>query len=218
MPWRRGAGGRRQRGGARRGLTSATIAGGWERKSVMSVFVFQGRTISVFVNVMKRGGERITRNELAAAVARAAHFELDPHADVVVVPARAGVPRIVLELGGGVLAFQVPTLPDAADAILDAVRRFASCIPDAVVDAEGEIYEPLPWDGGGAVEIQAAPAASKTGSRTSRGRSAGGRRGKTVGAEPARGPRRDPYDQLLAAIRARGVAAGAGAARRRGSG
>ena len=30
--------------------------------------------------------------------------------------------------------------------VLDALRRFAGCVPGAVVSAEGQTYDPLPWD------------------------------------------------------------------------
>ena len=120
--------------------------------------------MSVFVSILRPGTpdpefadlpelaepEPISWDEIIAAAKRAPHFK---------VPARDDGGSVELPIGRdesirlsycgdpGLLNFQL--LAGHAgknDAILIAMRRFAGCIPGAVVEAEGERFEAIPWD------------------------------------------------------------------------
>ena len=103
--------------------------------------------MSVHVYIVKQDERPITPQELVAAVARAPHYELTDDG-MVQVPVGGGESVCLELLESGALSFQMLARhADHSVRIVDAIRRFAGCIPDAVVDAEGEILDPLPWDG-----------------------------------------------------------------------
>jgi hypothetical protein len=105
--------------------------------------------MSAYIYVKKRG-EPITREDLAAATEQAPHYAVRDEEGGVLVEVPCG------NLGSawldyveqtGVLAVQLHAGQFGhEEAILRALRRFAGCIPGAVVEAEGEVFEPLPWD------------------------------------------------------------------------
>ena len=105
--------------------------------------------MSVYVYVLKRG-QPITRDDIAAAAREAPHYRIHEDDGGVMVEVPCG------PLGSawlehveetGVLALQLSVgQAGQEDAILRALRRFAGCIPGAVVEAEGEVFQPLPWD------------------------------------------------------------------------
>ncbi len=102
--------------------------------------------MSVYIYVTKSNGEPITPAELTAAVSMAPHYSLT--ADGMAELPIGGGKSVWLEpTGSGSLSFQMLAgHGDYGEQIVDAIRRFAGCIPGAVVDAEGEIFQPLPWD------------------------------------------------------------------------
>jgi hypothetical protein len=105
--------------------------------------------MSVFLYVKKNGGP-ITRDHLTAAVGRVPHYAVEEvEGDLVVEVPCGPLGSAWLEHlpGQGVLALQLYAGQGGHErAILDALRRFAGCIPDAFVEAEGQVFGPLPWD------------------------------------------------------------------------
>jgi hypothetical protein len=101
--------------------------------------------MSVYIYVAKRDESPISDDEITAAVAKAPHYTLND--GVVEIPFGGDGPIALEPVEGGTLGYQLPIVEDdQAVRIVDAIRRFAGCIPNAIVDAEGEILEPLPWD------------------------------------------------------------------------
>src|SRR5690242_18872091 len=101
--------------------------------------------MSVLLTVMKRNGAPITAEDLAAAVRHAPHFEWDGDSVVTLTPVSRHCPVVMLELlEDGTLYSQLPSFSSAdGDEILATVRRFASCIPGAVIEVEGELIDPI---------------------------------------------------------------------------
>jgi hypothetical protein len=102
--------------------------------------------MSVYIYVQKANEEPITEDDLKAAVSKAPHYSIADNG-MVQVPCLSGKWIWLEPTEGGLLLYQLLTMdPAEGEQIVDAIRRFAGCIPGAVVDAEGEILEPLPWD------------------------------------------------------------------------
>ncbi len=101
--------------------------------------------MSVNIYVIKRDESPIGDDEIKAAVAKAPHYTL---ADDGIIEIPSGEAQVWLEpTGTGALCYQLPAADnDVALAIVDSIRRFAGCIPGAVVEAEGQVWESLPWD------------------------------------------------------------------------
>ena len=105
--------------------------------------------MSVFLYVKKDGGP-ITRDDLMDAAEQVPHYTVQETEDGLMVEVPCGslgsawlehVPET------GVLALQLYEGQGGhEDTILKALRRFAGTIPNAFVEAEGEKFEPLPWD------------------------------------------------------------------------
>ena len=105
--------------------------------------------MSVYVYV-KKLDEPITRGDLDAETEAAPHYAVREEDGGVLVEVPCG------DLGSawldyveqtGVLAVQLHAGQlGHEETILRALRRFASCCPGAVVEAEGEVFQPLPWD------------------------------------------------------------------------
>ncbi len=102
--------------------------------------------MSINIYVVKSDEQPITADEVKAAVSKAPHYSLTDDG-MVEVPIAGGNAVWLEPTGSGSLSFQMLAGHDEyTEQIVDAIRRFAGCIPGAVVDAEGEILDPLPWD------------------------------------------------------------------------
>jgi hypothetical protein len=105
----------------------------------------------VSVNLyVKKPDAPITRNDLEAAVSRVPHYGLrEDDGDLWVEVPCGDLGSAWLEYlpSNGILSLDLPPgMTGQERKILDALRRFAGCVPGAVVSAEGQTYDPLPWD------------------------------------------------------------------------
>jgi hypothetical protein len=101
--------------------------------------------MSVYIYVLKSNKKPITKDELKGAVSKQPRYSLTDKG-LLQVPCGNGN-SVWLELTRGALLFQMlPGHEKHGQAILDAIRRFAGCIRGAVVDGDGDVFEPLPCD------------------------------------------------------------------------
>ena len=105
--------------------------------------------MSVYLYVTRQGPP-ITRDDVAAAARKAPHYRIHEEDGGIMVEVPCGPlgPAWLDHVEEtGVLALQLfAGQTGHEEAILNALRRFAGCVPGAVVEAEGQVFEPLPWD------------------------------------------------------------------------